>query len=133
MVPLVNTVMLTIIFVRFGFKYAVTRLMCGEILSLYLYWLWFCVFPQSELLYVIPMMLSIIGKTYLMVTPAMSLEVDAVENLILMQSKIEMIIMIHHFLKCLFFGTQARAVEFIVLITLLKLKYSLHYGTRKAY
>lgn len=41
--------------------------------------------------------------------------------------------MIHHFLKCLTLGAQGRIIELIILVVVLKFKYSLHYGTRKAY
>lgn len=44
-----------------------------------------------------------------------------------------MVILIHHFLKLLTFGGQSRAIELINMAMFMKFKYSLHYGTRKAY
>lgn len=45
-VPLINSLMLFIIIQRFGFHYTLVRLMCGEILPLYMYLAWAFVFPQ---------------------------------------------------------------------------------------
>ena len=47
-------------------KYTVTRFLRGEILPLYLYLLWLYIYPQDEHLYKIPILLSCIGKVYLL-------------------------------------------------------------------
>lgn len=98
---IVNSSMLLIIICRFGAKYAMIRLMCGEIMPLYLYMVWLYAFPQPEYIYIIPLFLSSLGKTYLMCTSPSSLDIDAVESLIKMQAKVEIIIFVHHIIKCL--------------------------------
>ena len=81
-----NTILLIRIFVGFGMKYTVTRFMRGEILPLYLYLLWLYLYPQEEHLYKIPIILSCIGKIYLLCSNPEGLWIDAVENLIMLQS-----------------------------------------------
>lgn len=61
-----NTILLLRIFLGFGLKYTVTRFLRGEILPLYLYLLWLYIYPQDEHLYKIPILLSCIGKVYLL-------------------------------------------------------------------
>lgn len=43
-----------------------------------------------------------------------------------------MVILLHHLLKVVLLGVPFKAFELILLILLLKLKYTIHYGTRKS-
>ena len=66
---LINLLMLFRIFVSFGLKYTVYRLSRGEIFPLLLYLAWLLAFPRQEPLYTLPVLLSNIGKCYLLLTP----------------------------------------------------------------
>lgn len=96
---LFNTILLLRIFVGFGLKYTLSRFAHGEILPLYLYLCWLYLYPQDEHLYQIPIILSCTGKVYLLFTNPEGLWIDAVENLIVLQSHCELFLVFYHLLK----------------------------------
>lgn len=131
-----NVVVLGKILSGFGLKYTLTRLGRGEILPLTLYMAWLVLYYQDEHLYRIPIILSCIGKTYLLFSVPEDLWIDAVENLIILQSQCEMFIVFYHVLK-LSVGKKSQieeaTIEFLLLVLINKIKFEIHYGTRKCY
>lgn len=104
---------------------------------MYLYLLWLVLYPQDEHLYRLPLLLSCIGKVYLLFTTPEGLWIDAVENLIMLQSHTELFIVFYHLLKTSigggnFFGKEA-VLQFVLLVLIMKLKFEIHYGTRRSY
>lgn len=94
-----NCVLLIRIFLGFGLKYTMSRLARGEMLPMFLYLLWLALYPQDEHVYKIPILLSGIGKIYLLFTTPEALWIDAVENLIMLQSHSELFLVFYHLLK----------------------------------
>ncbi len=121
-----NIVVLIKILSGFGLKYTLIRLGRGEILPLTLYMAWLIVYNQDEHLYRIPIILSCIGKTYLLFSVPEDLWIDAVENLIVLQSQCEMFIVFYHVLK-LSVGKKSQigdaTLEFLLLVLINKIKF----------
>ena len=83
-----NLLMIIIIIFRFGFNIAKKRLLAGEILPSMFYISWLFFYPHPEFIYTLPLIISFVGKIYLLTSHPSKLEVDAVEDLILLESKI---------------------------------------------
>ena len=83
-----NLLMILIILFRFGFNIAKKRLLSGEILPSIFYITWLFLYPHPEFIYTLPLAISFVGKIYLLTSHPSKLEVDAVEDLILLESKV---------------------------------------------
>ena len=85
---IINSLMIGIMWSRYGPSLTAQRLLSGEILPSLFYTIWLLLYPQDHLLYTLPLFVSFIGKVYLLTSYPSKLEVDAVEELILLESKI---------------------------------------------
>lgn len=103
-----------------------------------LYIMWLIVFPQDEHLFALPLILSNIGKCYLLCTTPRTLDIDAVESIIILQAKFEISIIIYMVLRLLISVLTLRSTPYALLVSatliiIMKFKYEIHYGTRRAY
>ena len=134
----INTLMLARILTGFGVRYTWYRLTRGEIIPQYLLLIWLFFYPQQEYLYSIPLMLSNIGKCYLLLNTPRTLEIDAVEYMIVLQAKFEITIVIYAMVKIFLIllnssNPLSSLVAYLLLLLIMKVKYEIHYGTRQAY
>jgi hypothetical protein len=73
-----NAIMMGIVWIRMGPKMLGRRLLTGEILPSLFYILWLFVHPKPEALYLLPLFVSFVGKSYLLLCPPNNLDVPAV-------------------------------------------------------
>lgn len=123
---LLNLAMILKIFIEFGFKYLTQRLCRGEITPFFCYLCWITWFWQPEHLFILPIFMSCIGKTYLLITPTSQTFLDPIQNLILLQSQTEFFITVYTLCKTFFVAMDRpwfAFVEVFSLILIIKWKF----------
>lgn len=103
-----------------------------------MYVAWLYTFPRQEHIYVLPILLSNMGKCYLLFTTPHSLDIDSVESIIILQAKFEIAIIVYVLLRLLILLLTSKNIPYAIMIytfllIVFKIKYEIHYGTRKAY
>ena len=103
-----------------------------------MYIAWLYIFPRQEHIYILPILLSNMGKCYLLLTNPHSLDIDLVESIIILQAKFEISVIVYVILRFFVLLLISKNIPYAIMIyTLLlvvfKIKYEIHYGTRRAY
>jgi hypothetical protein len=111
---------------------SLTKRITGEAPHQLLYLLWLCYFPKGEYLFFLPLALSTLGKTTLLLASNSEEGVEKGQELILFQTKCEAFILGYLCLSLLRLDVLS-VVELGTFAVLVKLKYSFYYPSQKAF
>jgi hypothetical protein len=104
----------------------------GTAITSLLYDVWTLFYPHKVFIYYIPQLVGAVGKIYHILTYDQGNEQEVVEELIKFQSKTEAMVVIYSlatFVLRLKYSWW-KLLKLLLLLSIIRLKYSLHYGTR---